>query len=1047
MRSWNCTNAPAGKAVRGSSCLSMAMLCSLALAFPAKADDAIDNLSVRRSSRSGMTTFVTANDGGPASITKTNTQSLTKPADPLKNVGKLFGVTDAQRQLMQAGSRTDSLGHQHTAYLQVHNGVPVFSGELKVHQDAAGRFVAMNGRFYPIAANLSTMPRLGAEAAGIVAQAMVGSGDVAGFATKLVIVDPGWYGDPAIGPHLAYYVVVTVPSGGIEEAFFIDASNGDVLDRWSIVCQALDRAIYDAAGSTTLPGTLSRSESDPPVADSNVNAIYDYAGDTYDYFFNAFGRDGFDDLGGTFIGSANADTVTTFNCPNASWSFLLHRMTFCTDTTSDDVVAHEITHGVTQFTANLIYQNQSGQLNESFSDVFGELVDLFNSDSAFAGSTGTTPWTPHGSGAGSDALNNLRGAGCSLPESGFPDGYRWLMGEDAIAFRSGLGTIRDMWNPAACFADSDRANSPFQTCDLLDNGGVHSGSGVVNHAFAILCDGKTFNGQTVSGIGPIKAGAVWYRALSTYLTVGSDFEDAYAAFLQAAADLEGTFPNDPRTGTPSAGMFTAADTAEVDKALLAVEMNTPGACGESVAVLNSVAPSQCADRLLIFQDDFEGGINGWTVSNSAPPTAYDWVQTTGLPLGRTGAAWFCADPNIGDCSGVNEAGLHSLFSPVVMLPAGLDTITLSFAHFVETEPRFDGGNVLLSVNAGPWQPLTPFAYRYNAYNTSLFTNVEQGNTSPLAGQVTFSGVGGQWGTSLIDLGAFAMSGDTIQIRFDFGKDDCFGFTGWFIDDLEIYGCNSSGDCNDNGVPDELDVAGGPAADLLWKQEPNVSSGNLSDADPHPALGVNKLAEDFTLLRDRTIHAFKIWGGYTGDTPVATDLFTVIIHEDDGGLPGVEIASEVDVASTRTATGREFLGVGEYEYTLTLATPFNLPTGSYFVEIFNDTTGDSTTFIWERALFGWILGAANFGQGCDPWCFQPLPNFAIEMYGGLVGRMPADLNADEAVDVGDVGPFVEVLLDGTPEPDIFCAADINQDSTVNGNDIAGFVDCVLGAGCP
>jgi hypothetical protein len=98
-------------------------------------------------------------------------------------------------------------------------------------------------------------------------------------------------------------------------------------------------------------------------------------------------------------------------------------------------------------------------------------------------------------------------------------GVRWLVAEDSTAFG---GTIRDMWQPS-CSSDPDTANHPLQTCNLGDNGGVHSGSGVPNHAFAILTDGKTFNGQTVSGIGLFKAAAVWYRALTVYLTPTSNF--------------------------------------------------------------------------------------------------------------------------------------------------------------------------------------------------------------------------------------------------------------------------------------------------------------------------------------------------------------------------------------------------------------------------------------------------------------------------------------------------------------------------------------------
>ncbi|MBK8269818.1 MAG: hypothetical protein IPK83_16610 [Planctomycetes bacterium] len=111
----------------------------------------------------------------------------------------------------------------------------------------------------------------------------------------------------------------------------------------------------------------------------------------------------------------------------------------------------------------------------------------------------------------------------------------------------------------------------------------------------------------------------------------------------------------------------------------------------------------------------------------------------------------------------------------------------------------------------------------------------------------------------------------MQLRFDFAKDDCFGFTGWFVDDVRIFGCLSSGDCDANGIPDEIDVNLGGGPTVLLRQVPNNSSGSLSDADPHPTLGVNTLAENFDLMRPSILESLKIWGAYTGDTVVRTTL--------------------------------------------------------------------------------------------------------------------------------------------------------------------------------
>lgn len=962
--------------------------------------------------------------------------------DLLHSCAAAFGIADPATDLILERAETDHLGFRHNTFQQMHGGVPVFSGVIKVHQDSEGRFVSANGRFHKIPRQVDTLPRLTREQAIAAASAIMASPTVSVEGALLTIVDPGWYGDPAVGPHLAYYIALADDVSGAMDAFFIDADTGGSLDRWSLICTALHRQIHDAQEGAVLPGVLVRSEGEPPVGDEDLDRLYDYAGDLHGYLWRGFGRDSVDGQGLPIIASGHVGAIGG-GCPNASWSFIHGRAAFCTGTTSDDIVAHELAHGLTQATANLIYQNQPGQLNESFSDVFGELVDLFNGNAAFAGPPQATPaWpTPSGYvGPGLDTANNARGAGCTLPWT-FPDGVRWLIGEDAVAFS---GSLRDMWNPP-CYSDPDFANSSFQTCDPLDQGGVHTGSGIPNHAFAMLCDGKTFNGRTLVGIGPIKAGAVWFRALTVYLTVASDFEDAYLAFNQAAADLVGTYPLDPRTGLPSADMFTTADAEQVVQALQAVEMNTPGACGKWTPVLNSTAPPQCAQQFVVFADDFESGADGWAVENSGPPTPYDWVLVTNLPFDRPGTAFLGADPMLGDCQSIDESAVHALISPVVTLPTDLVVPTLAFTHYVETEPRYDGGHVLLRVNGGPWQPIPPVAMYYNTVNTSLFA-ASQGSTSPLAGQVAFTGVGGQWGTTLVDLGPLAGPGDSIQIRFELGKDGCFGYRGWYVDDVVVYGCLSSGDCNGSGVPDEVERLQGPTPELLWRQVGNSSSGNLSDADLHPTIGVNLVAEDFRLLRGKILHTLKFRGGYTDNTPVPDD-FTAEFRLDDGGLPGAVAAVRSSAPTVRVATGRQFLHVDEFDYTLSLDPPVILPAGAYFAVLYNDTTGHPTTWVWQRAFFGWQPGLTYHGQGCAGWCRSELTNMSLEILGAIVGRQRADLNADGWINGLDIAAFAATLVGEPVEPDARCGADVNADGTVDEDDLPGFVECLLHGACP
>ncbi len=982
---------PASRVVASVALAITSLVASLAhAASDDPGRDLASSLRVYSSQSSSLASFITAADGGPIAVAGADEPR----ADAmLAQYGHLFGVSDPAAQLAVTHSGTDAIGFVHTTYRQFHKGVPVFSGMLIVHQDPWGQFTAANGDFHPISTKLSTSPTLGAAEASEIARTAIGSANSVVAQQELVIVDPGWYGDPAIGEHLAYHVILSDVSGHLVEAFFVDAHSGAILDRWSMTCAALDRAIHDADLMPVFPGPLSRAEGDPPTGIADVDAAYDYAGDTYAYYWNGFGRDGVDDNGLIATASVNS---TAIPCPNASWSFLTSIMVFCNDTISDDIVAHELAHGVTQFSANLIYQNQSGQLNESYSDVFGELVDLFNGGAAFAGVPEAPPaWAVHPTGPGTDTPNNLR-TGCSAAPSHL-DGLRWLITEDGPGWG---GPIRDMWNPDS-LGDPDQTTSALQSCLLIDAGGVHSGSGIVNHAFAILCDGKSFNGFNVNGIGPIKAGAVWYRALTVYLTPASDFLDAYAAFNQSAADLVGTFPLDPRTGLASGSAFTSGDATEVDLALRAVELDIPGSCGETANVLNPAAPAQCAGRVAIFADDFEGGVNGWTLFNSAPPTAYDWQQTVAsLPAARAGTAWFCNDPNLGDCStsGIQEFATHSLVSPPIVMPAGLQLPTLSFAHLVETELRWDGCHVLLRINGGAWIPVPAAAFIYNSYNTTLFT-ASQNNTNPNSGQLTFSGADGQWGTSLVDLSTYVGPVDTLEVRFDLSKDQCFGITGWFVDDFEVYHCPASTDCNNNGVADELDVAQGIHRDIFVSQPPNHSTGNPSDLD-NGGLGVTAMADDFIFLKTRTIETIKIYGGYFPDSLAPTDHFTVIVHEDEAGFPGAVLATQSDLASTRVNTGETFLSVDadEWQFTITLDSPIILPAGTYHLELLNDTTGSPDTFIWERALVGHILGGKGaFEAPGSTWFTDTLINMSMEILGPEVGQ---DCNSNTVLDQCD-----------------------------------------------
>ena len=188
-----------------------------------------------------------------------------------------------------------------------------------------------------------------------------------------------------------------------------------------------------------------------------------------------------------------------------------------------DVAAHELTHGVTESSSGLIYLNESGALNEAFSDIMGTSVEFF--------------YQPVGAGIGQ---------------------ADFLIGEDSIRAPSGAGLsgIRSMNNPAA-FGDPDHYSIRFTGTG--DNGGVHINSGIVNHAFYLAVAGGTnrVSGLTVTGVGIAnieQMEKVFYRAFVFLLPANATFATARAATIQAARDLY-------RTTGPVVNAVTQAWTA------------------------------------------------------------------------------------------------------------------------------------------------------------------------------------------------------------------------------------------------------------------------------------------------------------------------------------------------------------------------------------------------------------------------------------------------------------------------------------------------------
>ena len=264
------------------------------------------------------------------------------------------------------------------------------------------------------------------------------------------------------------------------------------------------RTVYDAENGFGLPGKAVRGEGEPPTTDVAVNEAYDALGATYDYYWDVHHRDSIDGRGLPL--DATVHYRKSFN--NAFWNG--RQMVFGDGdgeifgrfTQSLDIIGHELTHGVTQYEAGLDYQDQSGALNEHMSDVFGSLVRQYT----LKQTAKQADW--------------LIGAGL------------WAKGVHGVALRS-------MKAPGTAYDDPRLGKDP-QPANMRgyvdtgdDNGGVHINSGIPNHAFYLAAIG--FGGKAW-----VKAGRVWYFALTQLLHRDADFATAAAATVDAAGREFGT---------------------------------------------------------------------------------------------------------------------------------------------------------------------------------------------------------------------------------------------------------------------------------------------------------------------------------------------------------------------------------------------------------------------------------------------------------------------------------------------------------------------------
>jgi len=717
----------------------------------------------------------------------------------LREYGSAFGITNVDTELILTKTNHDKLGASHSIFKQKYQGLPVFAGELRTHFNANGELIAVNGNFLADI-KVVTKPVITPEQATNIAFRKVEQDPrksvtsdnrnkeekldtpsaLFSNAVTLMVFRAGLIKGTPGQDHLTYEIEVVNSLGNVREFVYVDALNGDIIDQITGIHDALFRRAFDAEG-TPHPGPNYASNpfwvEGSPLPTTSVeadNMIY-ASGEAYALFINAFGRDSFDGAGATMDAIFNRGDA----CPNASWNGVY--ISFCPGLTSDDVTAHEWAHAYTQYTNNLIYQWQSGALNESFSDIWGDTIDLINGRDELS------------------ASDNLRTDGsCSIHGAGSPsvdDSVRWLMGEDTAGFG---GAIRDMWNPT-CYGDPGKVTDSEYFCGAGDQGGVHSNSGVPNHAYALMVDGGTYNGFSDTGLGLTKSAHIHWAA-QNMLTPSSNFIDHADALETACSALTGINLSDLSDGLPSGEVINASECEQVTAIIEAVELRTPPTqCGYE-PLLKANAPALCEGQGSVqtfFNESFESNTlpAGWTASSHdiVDINTFDspgWSVIDNLPFGaNSNFAAFAPNLIAGNCADDTEAGVINLDSPVIELPVNV-VPHVAFEHWVATETGWDGGNLKVSVNGGPFVLIPASAYSFNAYNGTI-----NNGDNPLSGEQAFTGtdagsVSGSWGQSQINLYGLALPGDSIQLRFDFGTDGCNGVSGWYVDNVQAYSCSA-----------------------------------------------------------------------------------------------------------------------------------------------------------------------------------------------------------------------------------------------------------------
>lgn len=630
----------------------------------------------------------------------------------------------------------DELKMAHTKVRQTVNEVPVWEGEAIVHIKADGSLSTITDDLKD-AVSVNTEPNFSAKEAIEFAKSMYrGSKYLTEEPTADLFIYRGKDRD-----HLAYRVQLRREDGTAQTSMpviFVDAQTGEKVFQYDNLQTATGSSLYSGTvnittssvgatfymedttrrmgtfnmnntGNTTTGtgGTQSRYTDTNDVWDSTVQRAgvdaHLGAASTYDYYKNVHGRNGINGNNGpgTTTAAANSGIPlvvsrvhfgNSYN--NAFWNG--NAMTYgdgngttFSPLVTTDIAGHEMTHGVTQFTANLTYSNESGALNEAVSDIFGAMVERYSRGGVVSSDT-------------------------------------WKIGEQAYTPGTSGDALRYMNNP-------NLGNQPDNYADRLitsaDSGGVHTNSGIANYEFYLLSQGGTTNdGISVSGIGATNAEKIWYRALTVYMTAGTNFAAARTATTNASNDLFG------------AG---SAQSTAVSQSWCAVGV---GACPTTPTPTPTPTPG--GGSQLIVNGGFEGSQTPWVSSG----TGVFYTANGNFARGGTGYIYF----------GVNNSTAGQAYQQVSI-------------------PSTATGNLTFWLNVSSSETTTTTQY------DKLFVEVRNTSGTLLATIATYSNLNKAAAGTYTQRGAFSLAayrGQTVRIQFRSTTDSSVTTT-FRVDDVSL----------------------------------------------------------------------------------------------------------------------------------------------------------------------------------------------------------------------------------------------------------------------